>query len=271
MSLRKFSSVAGALLLAATATAQDLAQTENQLKARYKHQPLVVNLSIASGELSYDVKGEPVGAFLQTCAPIALDVRSIKLTDQELVFRTRGAARQVIAHRGPIPIPADARPRDVTVRIKSDGEPWDLGRLNAALDNISQRRPLRPTHATIPEVPEGAARPSPGSDPRIAFVLAGAPVYRIIEGVTAPKALETPDPDYTEAARKAKIAGGVAYRLVVNEDGSVSNLRLASAPLGYGLDESAANALAGWRFQPATLGGQPVKVDLAVEMSFCLY
>ncbi len=271
MTLNRRSCWIGILLIASAATAQELAQIEKELKARYKHQPLIVNLSIASGKLTYDLKGEPVGTFLQTCTMPQLKVKKVKVTDQEVVFHARGATRQVIAHRGSTPLPADAKERDVVVRIRSDGQQWDLARIDAVLEAISKRLSLRPNPASVSELPKGAERPVPGSDPRIAFMLPSGPVYRVRDGVSQPKALEMPDPDYTDAARKARIMGVVEYRLVLNEDGVPSYIRLNSAPLGYGLDASAAQTLAQWRFRPAILDGRPVKVDLAVQTSFCLY
>jgi periplasmic protein TonB len=38
-----------------------------------------------------------------------------------------------------------------------------------------------------------------------------------------------------------------------------------------GLDEKAIAAVREWRFQPATLNGQPVAVQINVEVSFRLY
>jgi protein TonB len=38
-----------------------------------------------------------------------------------------------------------------------------------------------------------------------------------------------------------------------------------------GLDEKAIEAVSQWRFQPATLNGQPVAVQINVEVSFRLY
>jgi TonB family protein len=38
-----------------------------------------------------------------------------------------------------------------------------------------------------------------------------------------------------------------------------------------GLDEKAIEAVSTWRFQPATHNGQPVAVEVNVEVSFRLY
>ena len=58
--------------------------------------------------------------------------------------------------------------------------------------------------------------------------------------------------------------------LVVGADGLPHHLRVARS-LGMGLDEKALDAVRLWRFQPATLNGQPVAVEINVEVSFRLY
>ena len=96
-------------------------------------------------------------------------------------------------------------------------------------------------------------------------------VYRPgVGGVSPPRALYAPDPDYSDAARKAKYQGSVILWLVVGADGRAHNLRVARS-LGMGLDEQALEAVRQWRFQPATLNGQPVAVEINVEVSFRLY
>jgi len=42
-------------------------------------------------------------------------------------------------------------------------------------------------------------------------------------------------------------------------------------PLGMGLDEKAIEAVRTWRFEPAKKDGQPVPVQMNVEVSFRLY
>jgi protein TonB len=89
-------------------------------------------------------------------------------------------------------------------------------------------------------------------------------------GVTAPRPVYDPDPDYSEAARKARFQGDVVLWLVVGPDGRPRNLRVQRS-LGMGLDEKALEAVSQWRFQPATLNGHPVAVEINVEVSFRLY
>jgi protein TonB len=89
-------------------------------------------------------------------------------------------------------------------------------------------------------------------------------------GVTAPRPVYDPDPEYSEAARKAKYQGSVLLWLVVGPNGRTRNIRVQRS-LGMGLDEKALDAVSQWRFQPATLNGQPVAVQINVEVSFRLY
>src|SRR5229473_746983 len=88
--------------------------------------------------------------------------------------------------------------------------------------------------------------------------------------VTQPRPVYDPDPDDSDAARKAKYQGSVLLWLVVGPEGRPHNIRVQRS-LGMGLDERALAAVSTWRFQPATLNGQPVAVEVNVEVSFRLY
>jgi TonB family protein len=56
----------------------------------------------------------------------------------------------------------------------------------------------------------------------------------------------------------------------VDLQGAFTDLCVAQAA-GEGLDEKALEAVAAWKFEPATLQGEPVAVRLNVEVSFRLY
>ena len=89
-------------------------------------------------------------------------------------------------------------------------------------------------------------------------------------GVTQPRPIYDPDPDYSDAARKAKYQGSVLLWLVVGPEGRPHNIRIQRS-LGMGLDEKAVAAVSTWRFEPARLNGQPVAVEVNVQVSFRLY
>ena len=98
----------------------------------------------------------------------------------------------------------------------------------------------------------------------------GGDVYRIGGGVVAPRPIYDPDPEYSDEARKAKYQGVVVLWVVVGTDGLPKDVRV-SRSLGLGLDQKAIEAVRNWRFQPATLDGRPVAVQLNIEVSFRLY
>lgn len=89
-------------------------------------------------------------------------------------------------------------------------------------------------------------------------------------GVTAPRVVYDPEPEYSDAARKVKYQGSVILWLIVGPDGRPHNIRVQRT-LGMGLDERAIEAVSKWRFAPSTLNGQPVAVEINVEVSFRLY
>jgi TonB family protein len=77
------------------------------------------------------------------------------------------------------------------------------------------------------------------------------------------------EPKYTEAARNAQLEGTVLLNIVINEDGIPEQISVINS-LGMGLDESARDCVAEWRFNPATRGGKPVKSIARVEVNFAL-
>jgi TonB family protein len=90
------------------------------------------------------------------------------------------------------------------------------------------------------------------------------------KGVTVPEVIYSPEPSFSDEARKAKFQGIVLLMLVVGRDGRPYNIRVRQS-LGMGLDEKAIEAVKNWRFRPATLKGQPVATQIGVQVDFHLY
>jgi TonB family protein len=88
-------------------------------------------------------------------------------------------------------------------------------------------------------------------------------------GVTPPRLVFKYEPEYTEEARKAKYQGTVLLSALVASDGTVSDIKVLRA-IGLGLDEKAKEAVAKWRFKPASQDGQPIDMETEVEVSFRL-
>src|ERR1700691_1479146 len=98
----------------------------------------------------------------------------------------------------------------------------------------------------------------------------GGGAFRVGGGVSAPKIIFQPDPEYSEEARKAKFQGTCVLWLVVGPDGKPRDIRVLRT-LGLGLDEKAIEAVKNWRFEPAMKDGKPVAVQINVEVNFHLY
>lgn len=92
---------------------------------------------------------------------------------------------------------------------------------------------------------------------------------RIGNGVSAPKPIYTPEPEYSEEARKAKFQGTVLLSVVVDETGKATQIKV-TRPLGLGLDDKAIEAVKKWRFEPGKYNGKAVAVQATIEVSFRL-
>ena len=96
-----------------------------------------------------------------------------------------------------------------------------------------------------------------------------AGVYRIGGAVKAPKLLQKVEPEYTDEARAAKLAGTVIVSVVIGIDGVAHDVQVVRG-LGLGLDENSIAAVSQWRFQPGTKDSQPVPVAATIEINWKL-
>jgi TonB family protein len=85
-----------------------------------------------------------------------------------------------------------------------------------------------------------------------------APV-RVGNGVSEPVLLERVEPQYSEAARKARVTGAVVIEAVIDRKGKVTHLKVLRS-LPYGIEKSVTEAVRQWRYSPAQLQGKPVAV-----------
>lgn len=98
----------------------------------------------------------------------------------------------------------------------------------------------------------------------------GGGIYRVGGGVSAPRAIYSPDPEYSEEARKAKYQGTVVLWMIVDADGRPRDIKVMRS-VGLGLDEKAIEAVKTWKFEPAHKDGHAVAVQISVEVDFRLY
>lgn len=254
------------LVLTSIALSDDsLDLLQNEMRHLYQGKTLVFDRPYTNKEQVYDTNGKLQGKGIPACpdADSLFLVDKVTLTSSEFRLTGRRNLRELLfaAHPDQVRVKGS---RPLTVRILSDGKPWDRARLLAAMERV-----LHPPLTAGTAIPEGASPPQPGSDLRITFVLPQGPVYRKEAGITPPKALLMPDAEYTEAARNAHANGKLVLGVVVGSDGAIVLVRELSEPLGYGLDQAAMEAVKTWHFLPAAIGEQPVMMELNVEMAFC--
>jgi TonB family protein len=105
--------------------------------------------------------------------------------------------------------------------------------------------------------------------------------YHVGDGVSAPKLIFAPDPEFTDKARRKKLGGMLVVSLTVDAAGKPQDVHVSRSmaeglskklrPIALGLDENAVKAVKEYRFEPATFQGKPVPVETAVEVNFRIY
>ena len=95
-------------------------------------------------------------------------------------------------------------------------------------------------------------------------------VFPVGPGITPPRVILSPEPEFSPYARKAKFQGTATLSFVVSKEGLPTNIQIVN-PIGCGLDEQAVLVVAKWKFEPAKREGQPVAVEIAVDIDFHLY
>lgn len=87
--------------------------------------------------------------------------------------------------------------------------------------------------------------------------------------IAPPVAHRKVDPKYIATAVSERIEGRVMLGCVIDKEGHVAGVELIRG-LDERLNQSAKEALAKWEFYPATRKGEPVEVDVLVEIPFHL-
>jgi len=108
-----------------------------------------------------------------------------------------------------------------------------------------------------PPPPTGAPSPPKRSGP-----------YRVGGDVKQPRQLVSVAPDYPPIARTAKVEGTVEVDAVIDEQGNVVQARAVSGPKL--LFAAAVQAVVKWKYEPTTLDGMPVPIQMQVAVVFHL-
>jgi periplasmic protein TonB len=109
----------------------------------------------------------------------------------------------------------------------------------------------------------GTSAPTPPSAPR--------PVQKVVRvgsHIKAPRQTYSANPAYPPLARETHIEGTVVVDAVIDEHGNVVQARVVSGHLL--LMDAALKAVLLWKYEPTTLNGLPVSVELQVQVHFKL-
>ena len=87
----------------------------------------------------------------------------------------------------------------------------------------------------------------------------------------SPQLVRQVRPAYTAEAMRAKVQGVVVVQCVVMQDGTVGEAHVTkSLDSVFGLDQEAIKAARQWKFIPGRRFGQPVNVQISIELTFTL-
>jgi TonB family protein len=92
------------------------------------------------------------------------------------------------------------------------------------------------------------------------------------ELVTEPSVIAKTTPRYPEAAQRDGVEADLLFEVLLRPDGTIGDLCLMhSTRPGMGFEDSAAESIRGWRYQPARLQGTPIEFPFTVFVSFRLH
>jgi TonB family protein len=86
--------------------------------------------------------------------------------------------------------------------------------------------------------------------------------------LSSPTATRKVDPAYPLELMRQNVSGTVILYGVIRADGTVANVRVLRSSVDDRLDHYASEAIAKWKFQPATRNGDPVDVEATFSIPF---
>jgi TonB family protein len=260
----------------------------------------------AADDMKFGADGEPQTATVAVpFTEAGIDVRSVKLKDGELVIEGQRMALEFVSKDRIRRL--SAKTENYNGKMKLEIESDANGSYDKALDaiftsDLTDLIPSLPPYwkryakenfckLTLEKKREkrdknvsGAATALNGTGqepclPATTDALAGgskadgggsAKTKHVGASVKPPQVLKSFAPTFTLLARAERYSGKVEVYLVVERDGSVSHVSIQK-PAGLGLDEAALAAVEKYQFAPATQDGNPVAVDLYIDVNFQIY
>ncbi len=261
-----------AAFLPAFASDADLQQ---QLSGVCKDSIFVLRQPDASKDIEFDSQGNRLGtpkpaywfenaAF--RCSKVAAKNGDVRFEGQRLVLEYDVSQKDFVPR---------LLGKKVRVMIKNPGESAQLTAVLRKLflakdENVRDAAPDYWQRFLHPELRDAvrAEYKLPKDEPKVRVVPNQTPNKP--DGTTPPKALYDPDPRYPKLAQKENKQAVSVLWVVIDRNGSPTAVTVVR-PAGNGFDDMAAEAVKGWKFQPATKEGFPVPVQVKIEVNFRLY
>lgn len=181
-------------------------------------------------------------------------------------------ALQVIKHKDPLRIfdvPEEVPPPPETM---PEIKPVPAPRMARQPERILTVTPIVPTHGSdfvLPPLPILPPQPplSPGDFTRV-DPPAHPPV--LVDAQIDPRYARNLQPEYPAGERRAEREGFATVRVTIGADGRVTAAECVSATSDAFCAVTTAQALAKWRFRPATRDGAPVGASKVMTVRFKL-
>jgi periplasmic protein TonB len=178
----------------------------------------------------------------------------------------------------PAPMPLQPRPQ-AQLKPESQPEPAkpSLGKIHLAAPKVNRRAGSQDSGNGDPGLALTAGQAVSNSDSIIGAGLVtgsvkepAAPVAPLPVGgdVKPAKLLSSVPPVYPSLARNQHVGGDVKIDALIDANGRVTSMKVLSGPTL--LHQAAMDALHQWKYQPATLDGNPVPMHLTITIQFRL-
>lgn len=125
------------------------------------------------------------------------------------------------------------------------------------------RKPLAPVKISHIRIEPGKPDESSFQPP------AGALEFGVCKDMKEPKDVSTPEPEFTQAARRAHANGQVFLYAIIDETGKVVFVRALQED-DYGLAAESQRTIKRWVFQPASCDSHPVNTEMTLEVEFTI-
>jgi TonB family protein len=240
--------------------------TEEGIAARLFNKPLYLRGSYHEDNLHFDAAGK----LLSTSTPLAftlcgVDIWKVQLQPDKLILEGKRVGIEFV---GDVPKRVQLKGSGFSIKgesihIEIDGA-QDFGpALNAIFANgLADLAPSLPDywqpyahkHFLVPVDTAPPLKPKPKPDKS-----AGA--------ITAPILIKSAEAQWSQPAHVLRYSGSSLINFVIAKDSSLQDFSIVR-PIGMGLDEQAIAAVNQYVFQPAVQNGDPIAVEINIEVHF---